>query len=299
MIALCQRLVAHPAFNRFIMLVIALAGVVVGMQTYDHPDWMPVLRVLDKLILGIFLAEVFVRMTAESPRPLRYFSDGWNVFDFTIVAISLISLLFPGFNGAFVAVFRLARVLRVFRIVRTIPKLQLLVNVLLKSIPSIGHVGLLLAVIFYIYGVMGVFLFRVNDPLHFGTLEMSLVSLFRVVTLEDWTDLMYINFFGCNHPIWGYSAEEGCISPSASGWVSMLYFISFVIVGTMVVLNLFIGVIMNSMEEAKLDAQHQFEVAAEARDEISAEDELRLMSIKLKALQQEVEAIVHRLSQQK
>jgi len=294
MIDWSKRIVAHPAFNRFIMAVIALTGVVVGMQTYEVAAWMPILQVLDKIILGIFLAEVIFRMTAESPRPLRYFSDGWNVFDFSIVAVSVVSLLFPGFNGAFVAVFRLARVLRVFRIVRTIPKLQLLVNVLLKSIPSIGHVGLLLAVIFYIYGVMGVFLFKENDPLHFGTLSMSLISLFRVVTLEDWTDLMYINLFGCDHSIWGYSVAEGCITPAPAGWVSILFFISFVIVGTMVVLNLFIGVIMNSMEEAKLDAQHQFEVTLEGREEISAEEELRLLSFKLKALQQEVEAIVHR-----
>ena len=96
-----------------------------------------------------------------------------------------------------------------FRLVRTIPKLQLLVNVLLKSIPSIGHVATLMSIIFYIYATMGVFLFGENDPVHFGDLTLALLSLFRVVTLEDWTDIMYINIHGCDHEIWGYAASAG------------------------------------------------------------------------------------------
>lgn len=130
-----------------------------------------------------------------------------------------------------------------------------LVNTLLKSIPSIGYIGILLSVIFYIYATMGVFLFRYNDPVHFGNLQLSLLSLFRIVTLEDWTDIMYINMYGCDHAIWGYGAQAGCTNPTAFGFGAVLYFVSFVLMGTMIVLNLFIGVIMNSMDEAKRDAR--------------------------------------------
>lgn len=292
-----RRMVGHPSFNTFIMGVILLAGAVVGLQTYG-PELGPVypwLYLIDKLILVIFTAEVALRMSSESPRHLRYFDDAWNVFDFVIVSVSLVALLFPNFDGAFVAVFRLVRVLRVFRIVRTVPKLQLMVNVLIKSIPSIGHVALLLSVIFYIYATMGVFLFKTNDPLHFASLGIALISLFRVVTLEDWTDIMYINMHGCDHPIWGYSAEMGCIAPAPGGGIAIAFFVSFVLFGTMIVLNLFIGVIMNSMEEAKLDAQIQFEDGLAENPTISAEDELQHLSNQLGTLQKELNTVLHRL----
>jgi len=300
MTELSRRFVGHPAFNQVIMGVILLAGAVVGLQTYG-PQLGPLyswLYFIDKIILAIFTAEVALRMASESPKPQRYFGDPWNIFDFVIVAVSLVALLFPNFDGAFVAVFRLVRVLRVFRIVRTVPKLQLMVNVLIKSVPSIGHVALLLSVIFYIYATMGVFLFKVNDPLHFGTLGLSLVSLFRVVTLEDWTDIMYINIHGCDHPIWGYGPEMGCLTPTPMGGISMAFFISFVLIGTMIVLNLFIGVIMNSMEEAKLDAQIQFEDSLAEQPTISAEDELQHLSNQLGTIQKELNTVLHRLKMQ-
>lgn len=279
------------------MGVILLAGVIVGIQTYGEAvaEWKPLLYRLDKIILLIFLVEVFIRMGAEGVRPWRYFLDPWNVFDFVIVSVGMLALLFPDFDGAFVAVFRLARVMRVFRLVRTIPRLQLLVNVLLKSIPSIGHVAVLLSIIFYIYATMGVFLFKENDPVHFGTLQLSLLSLFRIVTLEDWTDIMYINMYGCDHPIWGYSEVAGCVSPAAAGGVAALFFVSFVLVGTMIVLNLFIGVIINSMEEAKQDVERDKQLRRLKKPELSAEEELAELSLRLGSLQKELEFTMYRL----
>ena len=288
---ICRNIAESPWFNNFILLVILAAGVVVGIQTYGEQvaEYKELLWTLDQIILFIFLIEIIIKMTAEGNRPLRYFNDPWNVFDFTIVAVCYIAMLFPDLEGAYVAVFRLARVMRVFRIVRTVPKLRLLVNTLLNSISSIGYIGILLGVIFYIYATMGVFLFKENDPVHFENLQLSLLSLFRVVTLEDWTNIMYINMYGCDHPIWGYTAEDGCTDPQAFGFGAAFYFVSFVLIGTMIVLNLFIGVIINSMEEAKKDARMSTD--RETYKEKTLQDELEDVSRELDELKQRVDSV--------
>jgi len=293
----CKHIANSDWFNNFIMVIILAAGVVVGIQTYGEKvaDYKALLFKLDQIILFIFLIEIVIRMGAEGRKPLRYFNDPWNVFDFTIVAVCYIALLFPAFEGQFVAVLRLARVLRVFRIVRTIPKLQLLVNVLLKSIPSIGYVAILLSVIFYIYATMGVFLFKYNDPVHFGNLQLSLLSLFRIVTLEDWTDIMYINMYGCDHLIWGYSVESGCTNAKAMGGWAALYFVSFVLIGTMIVLNLFIGVIMNSMQEARFDVEREDAYYRHTKEQMSATEELQDLLEKVESLKGDINNAMFRL----
>ncbi|SVE57170.1 uncharacterized protein METZ01_LOCUS510024, partial [marine metagenome] len=131
-----------------------------------------------------------------------------------------------------------------------VPKLQLIVGTLLKSVPSMFYVCVLLFLLFYMYGAMGVFLYGENDPIHFRNLQTALLSLFRVTTLEDWTDIMYINMYGADN--YGYTPRdfaEWKPVPNASPVGAALYFVSFVMIGTMVVLNLVIGVIMNSMDE--------------------------------------------------
>lgn len=292
----CLQITRRRWFQNFILGVILLAGVLVGIQTNSRiaTEHYTLIFWIDQLILFIFLVEIVIKMAAEGNQPLRYFRDGWNVFDFTIVFVCYAAMLFPDVEGFYMAVLRLARVMRVFRVVRTIPKLQLLVNALLKSIPSIGYVGVLLSVIFYIYATMGVFLFKENDPVHFGDLWLSLLSLFRVVTLEDWTDIMYINMYGCNHPIWGYGLDEGCTSPKAQAGLAVTYFVSFVMIGTMVVLNLFIGVIMNSMDEAKSDAYDEAFALRDHSQEPSKSEEFEELSKKLKEIQAQIEELAYK-----
>jgi voltage-gated sodium channel len=201
------------------------------------------------------MLEVVLKIGAEGRRPWRYFADPWNVFDFAIVAACLLP-----FSGSAVTVLRLLRLLRVLKLVRALPKLQILVSALLKSIPSMAYVGIMLSLLFYVYSVAGVFFFSANDPIHFGDLPISALTLFRVVTLEGWTEMLYINMYGCNR--FGYEGfPEACTAPEAMPLLATAYFVSFVMVGTMVVLNLFVGVIMNGMEEA------QQEAAKEADDE--------------------------------
>ena len=244
---ICKQIVASRLFNRFITCVILFAGILVGIETYEEVStrYAEIFQILNKLILTIFCLEVVVRILKEENQPWNYFKDGWNIFDFLIV----VSVFLP-FGGSSLAVLRLLRLLRVLRLLKALPKLQLLVNALLRSIPSMGYVTILLLLLFYIYAVAGVTFFGQNDPIHFGDLQIALLSLFRVVTLEDWTDIMYINMYGCSN--YGYlDATHMCANSNGSPLGSALFFVSFVLFGTMIILNLFIGVIMTGMEEAK------------------------------------------------
>lgn len=233
-------------FQNFVTAVILLAGVVVGIETYPAAveRYGSVLHGMNNIILWIFVAEIAIKMGAHGRRPWRYFLDPWNVFDFLIVALCLLP-----FGGSFVSVLRLLRVLRVLKLVTALPKLQILVGALLKSIPSMVYVSILLGLLFYLYAVLGTFMFQGNDPIHFPDLQTAMLSLFRVATLEDWTDIMYINMVGCDR--YGYGGNEAlCTAPQAYGWWSALFFSSFVLMATFVIMNLFIGVIMTGMEEA-------------------------------------------------
>lgn len=250
MTPILRRLVDSNRFQHFVTLVILLAAVLVGVETYPSAvaSYGHVLNALNQLVLFVFVAEVVLKMGAEGRRPWRYFLDPWNVFDFVIVALAFLPV-----GSQYVTVLRLARLLRVLRLVRALPRLQILVGALLKSIPSMGYVSLLLLLIFYVYAVAGVFLFGANDPFRFGSLQIALVTLFQVATAEDWSTTLYTQMYSCTQA--GYDGREAlCTAPSARPIVAPFYFISFILIGTMVILNLFIGVIMNGMDEAHQDA---------------------------------------------
>ena len=243
-----QSIVKSQWFNNFIIWTIIAAGVLVGVQTYGDrvADWHGLISSLDGIILWIFTVEAVLKIIAEGNRPLNYFKDPWNVFDFIIVVVCWAAYFMPDINAGYIAVFRLARVLRVLRLVSALPQLKMLVDAMLKSIPSMGYVGILLLLLFYIYGAMGVFLFGENDPIRFSDLPTSILTLFQITTMEGWSDIMYVNMWGCDHPVYGI---DNCDNPAANPIGAVIYFITFVMFGTMIVLNLFIGVIMNSMEE--------------------------------------------------
>lgn len=277
MICRLKQLVESKPFHHFIVAVITLAGVVAGLET--SPAIMAqhdtTLLALDKIILGIFIMEALLKMAMHGRQPWRYFADGWNVFDFLIVVICLLPV-----GGPFAAVLRLARALRLLRLVSALPKLQLLVGALLKSLSAMGYVSLLLALLFYIYAVAGIHLFGAHDPENFGSLPSAFLSLFRLVTLDNWADL--------------FAAQIAHVP----GLKVALYFVSFIILGTMIVMNLFIGIIMNSMSEmheeiAERDrAQHERETGA-----ATLEDELKSLEAELKATQSRLAGLRRRRSQ--
>jgi len=239
---LSSKIVNASWFRNFILGLIVLSGVIVGIETYPelHNRYFSLFHAIDRLIIWIFVSELALKMLTQAPRFWRFFVDPWNVFDFIIVAVCFI----PNTDTHFFTVLRLARILRVFRLISVLPKLQVLVNALLKSIPSMGYVVVLLSIVFYIYAVAGSFLFSKTDPAHFGSLHVSMISLFKVLTLEGWTDLMNIQLYGSADPL----AEVNLV-PTSYGAVA--YFVSFILFGAMIIMNLFIGVIMNSMQESQ------------------------------------------------
>ncbi len=254
----CRALVDSPLFNRFIIGVIVFAGLLVGIETHTPTatKYHDLLKVLDWVVLAIFIAEIAIKMIALAPRSQDFFKDPWNVFDFVIVAVCLIPA-----SGGFGPVLRLFRLLRVLRLLSTVPKLQLLVNALLKSLPSMLYVTVLLLLLFYVYAVAGVMFFAQNDPVHFGHLGDALLSLFRIVTLEDWTDVMYLQIYGSD-VYEGYNMTEANLAshypafePKAQPILATIYFVSFVLLGTMIMLNLVIGVIVNGMDDARIEAE--------------------------------------------
>ena len=223
-----QRIVASPWFNHGITGVILLNAAVIGLDTSDAAAsrFGEGLGAANQVFLGIFVIEALIKMAAHYPRIERYFRDGWNVFDFAIIVVSLL----PS-TGELATLARLARLLRVLRLVSALPELRLIVTTLIRSIPSMFNVMALLSIIFYVYAVAGYHLFHEVDPTHWRNLGIALLSLFRIVTLEDWTDIMY-------------AAME-------AHWWAWAYFVSFVVMGTFVVVNLFIAVVLNNLDEAK------------------------------------------------
>jgi voltage-gated sodium channel len=267
----CERMTENSAFKNAIIAMIFVAAVVIGLETNQSlvASYGSTFRFLDQIILVVFVIEILLKMGAKLPKVWTFFSDPWNVFDFAIVAVCLLPL-----DSEFAAVLRLTRTLRVLRLVTALPKLQLLVGTLLKSIPSMGYVGLLLFILFYVYGVTAVFFFGKADPQHFGTLGDAALTLFGVITLEGWTALMYDLLRG----------DSGVSPVKVIG-----FFVSFVLFGTMIMLNLFIGVIMNSMQEMQSDnAAHRLKTKSTASELESMEKELEDIMIRLRAARQKI-----------
>jgi voltage-gated sodium channel len=261
-------------FETTILIVIILAGVLAGLETSPAlvARYGTQLEALDLFVLAIFIVEIALKIAVHGRQPWHYFRDGWNVFDFTIVALCCLPM-----NAQFAAVLRLARALRLLRLVTALPRLQLLVGALLKSLGAMGYVGLLLALMFYIYGVAGVHLFREADASHFGSLKAALLSLFQVITLDNWSEIYR-------------AARPG--APLATP----IYFISFILLGTMIMLNLFIGIIMNSMSEMHAEiAERDRQRHVNETDAATIEDDLLLLEQQIESLKDQAARARQRL----
>ncbi len=233
-------------FQNSINLLIVLTGIIVGLETSEElvRDYPILFYSINTFIKYIFLIEILIRFLPKWNKPLSFFSDGWNVFDSLLVIGSFLPF------GSYPFVLRVIRLLRFTRIFRQVPQLRIIVISLLQSTKPIGFVGILLLLLIYIYGVIGTTVFSKNDPIHFGDLPISMVSLFRAATFEDWTDLMYIQMYSCAE--YGYGDNpELCITPAKNPLTAVFYFISFIIISGLVILNLVIGVIIQSMTQAK------------------------------------------------
>jgi voltage-gated sodium channel len=258
MIERSRKLVESNVFVGIVLAMILISAALVGLETYsEYAPGTPAgdqVQLIQNLILGFFILEIVLRIVASGPRYWTYFLDPWNVFDFVIVAVCLI----PD-QPNYLLVLRLGRILRTLRMISIMPALQRLVIGLLRSVPSLGYVGVLLFLHFYVYAVIGTVLFRANDPLRFGDLSTSMLTLFQVLTLEGWNDIFHTQYFGSDvtyDDAWRQLAGAARVS-SAMPIAAAMYFISFIMLGTMIMLNLFTGVIVTSMEEARAEQVEQ------------------------------------------
>ena len=261
-----RRAVYSHAFEYFIVALILANALLLGLETVStlnerYGVW---LEAGQWAILGVFIAEAALKLFAVSPRIDRYFRDPWNDFDFLIIVASLVPAV-----GALATVARMARLLRVLRLVSVVPELRLLVATLLRSLPGMVHILILMSALMYVYGVIGYQLFHDHDPTHWHSLGISLLSLFRIITLEDWTDIMY-------------AAME--LHPTA--WI---FFASFVVLATFVVINLFTALIVNNLDVVRQTRREEDEGEDADRTRESLLRELRAARESLRRLEEQVE----------
>ena len=257
----CQKISVSPWFTNFVTFVIILAGVVVGMSTdkYIVDNFGEGLFALDLIIQIIFTIECVVKIIAEEFTPWKYFDNNWNTFDFIVVVGSYLNV-----GGSMIILLRLLRLLRVLKLMRALPQLQVIVTALMSGGTSIMFISVLLFLFYYFLGIIAMILFGSNDPRHFGTLHFTILTLFQCSTLDNWIDVMFINMYGCD--LAGYDDfPEDCTNPKAQFLVTSLYFIVFIILGALVLLTLFIGVVTTGMDEAALEQKEAIQIERKTR----------------------------------
>ncbi len=216
---------SNRLFETIVVGVILFSALLAGAKTYDiSPAVVNIMVWLDYSITLFFLSEISIRFFAEQ-RKSQFFKSGWNIFDTIIVVVSLI----PIEDSELALVGRLIRIFRVLRMVSVIPELRTLLNSLLKALPQLAYVALLMFIIVYIYAAVGTTFFaKINETL-WGDITVSMLTLFRVMTFEDWTDVMY---------------ETMSVHP-----LSWLFYISFIFLNAFAFLNMLIGIVVNVMEK--------------------------------------------------
>jgi len=219
------KLKSNRTFEFFVIAIIIISALEIGAKTFELPEQaIAFTKFLDVFITLFFLVEITIRFIAE-PEKRRFFHNGWNVFDSLVVTVSLI----PIDNSEMALLARLVRVFRVLRMVSVIPELRILISSLIKALPQLGYVMLLMFIIFYIYAAVGSFLFNQINPVLWGNIAISMLTLFRVMTFEDWTDVQY---------------ETMEVYP-----LSWIFYLSFIFFTAFAFLNMVIGIVVNVMEE--------------------------------------------------
>lgn len=267
----CRQIVLTLSLEKLIYVCILVAAVISGLQSYkvdsEYEDaaWC---AVVDTFILLIFGAEITVKIFAEHRKqPQHFFVDHWNTFDFVIfVGLSLTALMKLGNE---VAPFRLVRLLRAVRLLRTVrlfPNLALVVETTVKSASSVVYIGMFMLLFTYMFAIVGVASFGRNDPFYFGNLARALLTLFRTVSMDSWSMIMYYNIWGCGQPNFDgngtsrgygdYYVETGMkCEHNPHGSFAAAYFVSFMFFTAFLILNLFIGIITTEMQAAKKEAE--------------------------------------------
>lgn len=223
------------------------------------------MRAMDAAILGVFVAEILLRLYAHR---LAFWRDPWSVFDFAVIAIALVPA-----SGPF-AVLRALRVLRVLRLLTMVPSMRRVVGALLGAVPGLISIGLVLLVIYYVFAVIATNLFAADYPEWFGSLGRSFYTLFQIMTLESWS-------MGIARPV---------MENFPYAWA---LFIPFILVATFTMLNLFIAIIVNAMQSFS-EKEHQETVSAVERAREHIESDLHA---EVRAMRGEIRELKTLLSQ--
>ncbi|MFO7551211.1 MAG: ion transporter [Haliea sp.] len=254
--SILRRIESSRLFQGAVIAIIILSALTIGAKTYELSPWVErTLGVLDTAITVFFLLEILFRFVA-CPHKRRFFLDGWNIFDTIVVIGSLI----PLDNSEAVLLGRLLRVFRVLRLVSVVPELRFLINSLLKAIPRMGYIALLMFIIFYIYAAIGSMFFADIDEYLWGDVAVAMLTLFRVATFEDWTDVMYATME--SYPL---------------SWV---YYLTFIFLTAFIFLNMMVGAILEVMTSEQ-----------NAREAQQAHDERDRIAHQLDAVQAQLQAL--------
>ncbi len=257
-------LVDGQFFNNVIIGIIVLNSIVIGLQTSDTVvrSVGPILGALDTVFLTIFVVELMMRIVSYGT---SFVKRPWSVFDFIVVGVALT----PGAEAF--SVVRALRILRALRLISQVPTMRVVVEALLRSLPGLGSTAVLLLLIFYVGGVMTTVLFKSAFPEFFGDLGASIYSLFQIMTLESWS--------------------MGIVRPVMEAYpYSWLFFVPFVIVTSILVLNLVVAIVVDSMQSAKEMMAAEGRAQREAAGE-PAEATLESLQGELRALRAEVQAL--------
>ncbi len=259
--AALHRLIEQPWFNRFILTLILLNALILGMETSATlmAQYGPLLLTLDKIMLAVFVLELLLRIFVHR---LAFFKDPWSLFDFAVVAIALIPASGP------LAVLRSLRVLRVLRVLSMVPSMKRVVSALLGSLPGLASIALVLLLIYYVFAVIATKLFSAAFPEWFGSIGASFYTLFQVMTLESWS-------MGIARPV---------MEQFPYAW---LFFVPFILVATFTMLNLFIAIIVNTMQTFT-EEEHALE---RQQDKLAEQAEQQQLQQELVAIRQELQLL--------
>ena len=222
-----EKLKDNRVFQFSVVAIIILNAVLIGATTYElDPVFLNIIHLLDYAITIFFVIEILIRFIGEKEKK-KFFKDGWNIFDTIIVAISLIPI--PD-NSSYL-VLRLLRIFRVLRLISVIPELKKIIEAILDPIKRVFYVSLLLFIVLYIYATMGSILFGEDDPDRWADLGISLITLFQVLTLSSWENVM--------------------LPMQAIYWWAWIYFFSFISICSITVLNLVIAILVDVVNHQK------------------------------------------------
>ncbi|MEM7318685.1 MAG: ion transporter [Pseudomonadota bacterium] len=264
-----REFIERPTVTNAILGVIIFNAITLGISTSVtvQNSVGGVLTVIDKVVLAIFVVELSIKFYAYG---WRFFNSAWNIFDLVVVSLGLLP------DRAGLSALRGLRVIRAMRLLSVIPQMRAVVQALLDALPGMGAVIIMISIVFYVFGVMATLMYGPGFDEWFGTLGRSLYSLFQIMTLESWS-------MGIVRPV---------MAAHPMAWA---FFVPFIVITAFSVLNLFIGLLVNTMQSAVEDeAEAEFE---KLRDLVRSETDI--VDAHVKELHEEIRALRRELAEAK